>query len=188
MNTKLAICLLSAFATTSFADPIQLTVQCSGSPLRETTRSTIAPATIKLTADDAIEPIKMTTPDGQKCVIQLIGDFSYPTVLAFPKVLDAPIEQKNREIRNTGLEVEITPTREGNQIVFHGRCLITRLASTSRTENIAPENRPSVASATFIARECTFAGRAPVGTAAKINLGEQGIDACELTLTFANAK
>ncbi len=187
MKLTLALCLLFALATPSFAEPIEFTVQCSGSPLRETTRSKTAPAKIELTGDDSIKPIIMTTGDGQKCVIQLNGDFTYPTALEFTKGSHAAVKPKDREIRNTGLEIELTPTREGEQIAFVGRCLVTRLASSSTPEKVVAGGATLTAT-TFIERECKFAGRASLGAAAKINLGEEGIDACELIVTFADAK
>ena len=86
------------------------------------------------------------------------------------------------------MTVEITAIREGEQIIFHGVGAMTRLAATTMPENNTPQNKPSVASTTFVTRECTFAGRAPAGTPVKLSIGEKGIDAGDLTLTFANVK
>ena len=55
-------------------------------------------------------------------------------------------------------------------------------------KSATPKDQPCVTSTAFITRECDFAGRTPVGTPAKVNLGEQGVDTGELILTFENVK
>jgi len=188
MKTKLVLSFFLATAVSSFADPIYITVQCSGSPVREAARTTIATAAIKPLANDTTEPIHTAVHPGKLVVLEMIREFRYPTVLAFTKTADAPIQPKEFVTKNTGMTVELTAAREGDQIIFHGTCTIRRPASLTMAMSTTPQNEPCVSSAAFITRECDFAGRSPVGTPAKVNLGEQGIDTGELTLTFANAK
>jgi len=198
MKPQLIFYVLLATATSSFADPIYITVQCSGSPVREAARTTTAPGLnaqpftirtgIKTLANETTEPIRATVAPGNRVVLEMIREFRYPTVLAFTKTADAPIQPKEFVTKNTGMTVELTAAREGDQIIFHGTCTIRRPASLTVAMSTTPQNEPCVSSAAFITRECDFSGRAPAGTPAKINLGEQGIDTGELTLTFANTK
>lgn len=188
MKPKLAVSFfLFTFASFAHAEPIQITAQWKGAAVRESAQSKLQLTPLKVTGEGVTEPVTVTTRPAQKVIIEVIKDFVYPTMLAFPKTPGAPVQQTERDTRNTGMTVEITATRDGEQIVFHGKGIMTRLAATAMAES-NPPNQPSVASTTFVSRECTFAGRAPVGTPVKLNTGEKGIDAGELTLTFATAK
>ncbi len=186
MKLQLSLSLLCVFISSAIADPIQITAQCSGSPVREAARNTSCPTAIKLLAKDTTEPLRAIC-SGNFVTLEMIREFRYPTVLTF-NADGAPITPKKFVTKNLGLTITLTATREGDQAIFHGTCTIRRAASTTMAVNTTPKKQPSVASAAFITRECDFAGRTPMGTPAKVNIGEQGVDAGELTLTFTRPK
>ena len=188
MKLSLGFSLICGFASSVIADSIQVTAQCKGTPVQEAARTTICASSIKPLADGSTDPVRATVRSGQLVTLEMIREFRYPTVLIFPKATGAVIEPEEFVTKNTGLTVAITATHEGDQIMFHGTCTIRRPASTTMAKSTTPKDQPSVASFAFITRECDFTGRTPIGTPAKIDLGEQGIDVGELILTFASAK
>jgi hypothetical protein len=188
MNIQLILPIVFAVASSASADPIQVTVQCAGAPAREAARATSRTAATKRSTEGTIGPIQATIQSGQSVTLETVREFCYATSLDFPKTEGVVVTPTKWSTKNTGITVTLTATKDGDQIMFQGTCTVRRPASNALALSATPQNKPSVNSTAFISRECDFAGRTPVGTPAKVNLGEQGVDSGLLTLTFASAK
>lgn len=133
------------------------------------------------------ELIQKVFEDGKSQTIEVIRELRYPTELEVtPMNGTAKLEvtPSNFATKNLGLTLTLTATREDQSIMFHGSCVIRRHVNWEIAKSPIEPGTPAASAFTIAARECDFAGMAPMGQMVMIDLGEKGVDSGNLMLSF----
>jgi hypothetical protein len=163
------ICFSSIFSALSIASASPTFVTATWSETSEGTSKD---------GKQAITPSKVICEDGKMGTVRFVRDFIFPASSQESK--DA-IDFEKREL---GLVVEITVSRNGDEISYKGRYLVSRfLGITGIGENDGKGIDPVVYR--FATGECFFYGKSKIGAPVAITLGSEPDNDGVLHLTFS---